>query len=716
MVTKLIREAKESHKSNIANKLKTGSLSSRDWWRTLKSVISPGSKHTLPPLVRNGISVTDDTDKTNILNDFFRDQTLINDNGVDLPDINPYDVQSQLHSLVITPEEVQTVLKSLHVGKAAGPDGISNRVLRELCNELSIPLCRLFNCSLQTGVFPDNWKLSNVTPIDKGGDRSSPSNYRPVSLLCNPEKVFERVVFKHIYNHLNDNQILTPLQSGFIAGDSTINQLTYLYNFFTQALDSGKEVRVVFCDISKAFDRVWHEGLLLKLEAAGISGSLLLWFRSYLTNRKQRVVLPGAESDWRYIRTGVPQGSILGPLLFLLFINDIVDEIGCNIRLFADDTSLYITVENPDMAAELVNIDLDKIMKWAKKWLVLFNPIKTESFLASRKLVKPIHPPLFMEGSQITEVESHKHLGIFLSNDCTWHKHIEYIKEKAWKRVNAMRKLKYEFDRKSLEIIYFSFIRPILEYGDTIWDNCTQYEKVELDKIQNEAARIVTGCTKLVSIRNLYEETKWESLEERRKKHKLTLLYKMVNNYTPSYLSSLVPQPVNAASAYNLRNQNNIQSIATRTNYYFNSFLPSTIREWNSIPLDTRNSGSIETFKRKLNRDVTYVPKYYFTGNRKLQVLHSRLRTNCSSLNHDLFQRNINDSPLCQCGGIENAEHFFFSCPFYNIQRVALINSVSVHSNFSLQTILYGNLMLSFHANIAIFEAVQKYIHDTNRF
>ena len=518
-IIKLIREAKESHKNNIATKLKTASLSSKDWWRTLKSVISPGSKHSLPPLDHNGKSITDDTDKTKILNNFFRDQTLINDDGVVLPDVNPYNVQSQLNSLEITPEEVQTVLKSLPVGKAAGPDGISNRVLRELSNELSNPFCRLFNFSLQTGVFPDNWKLSNVTPIDKGGDRSSPSNYRPVSLLCNPEKLFERVVFKHLHNHLNDNHILTPLQSGFIPGDSTTNQLTYLYNFFAQALDSGKEVRVVFCDISKAFDRVWHEGLLLKLEAAGISGNLLLWFRSYLTNRKQRVVLPGAESDWTYIRAGVPQGSILGPLLFLLFINDIVDEIGCNIRLFADDTSLYIKVENPDMAAELLNIDLDKIMKWAKRWLVIFNPVKTESFLASRKLVKPVHPPLFMEGSQIKEVDSHKHLGIFFSQDCTWHKHIEYIKHKAWKRVNAMRKLKFEFDRKSLEIIYCSFIRPILEYGDSIWDNCTQYEKEELNKIQNEAARIVTGCTKLVSIQNLYEETKWETLEERRKKN-----------------------------------------------------------------------------------------------------------------------------------------------------------------------------------------------------
>ena len=357
------------------------------------------------------------------------------------------------------------------------------------------------------------------------------------------------MVFKHLYNHLNENNILSPLQSGFIPGDSTTNQLTYLYNFLTQALDSEKEVRVVFCDISKAFDRVWHEGLLLKLEAAGISGNLLRWFRSYLTNRKQRVVLPGAESEWTYIRAGVPQGSILGPLLLLLFINDIVAEIGCNIRLFADDTSLFITVENPDTAAELLNIDLDKILKWAKKWLVLFNPVKTESFLASRKRIKPVHPPLFMEGSQIVEVESHKHLGIFLSNDCTWHKHIDYIKDKAWKRVNAMRKLKYEFDRKSLEIIYFSFIRPILEYGDNIWDNCADYEKEELDKIQNEAARIVTGCTKLVSIENLEYETKWESLEERRKKHKLTLFYKCIIIYllhtSPLLFHNLsVPHPL----------------------------------------------------------------------------------------------------------------------------------------------------------------------------
>ena len=454
-VTKLIRDSKTMCNERIANKLKSETLSSKDWWTTLKSVISPNSKCSVPPLQTNGMTVSDELEKANVLNDFFRDQTLVDDTNVDLPVIDQYVVHSYFSSLQLTPSEVETVLKSLPIGKAAGPDGINNRILRKLAVELSVPFCSLFNQSLRTGNFPACWKVSHVCPLHKSGDRSVPSNYRPVSLLCTPEKSFERAVFKHFYNHLHNNNILTSLHSGFIPGDSTVNQLTYLYNTFCQALDSGKEVRVVFCDVSKAFDRVWHEGLLLKLEAAGITGNLLTWFRSYLTDRRQRVVLPGVQSNWNNIRAGVPQGSILGPLLFLLFINDIVVDIGSNIRLFADDTSLYMAVDNPDTAAELLNLDINKIMTWAKKWLVTFNPVKTESLLITRKLNRPIHPPLFMENQQITEIDSHKHLGIYLSSDCTWHKHIDFVKEKAWKRINIMRKLKFEIDRKSLEIFFF---------------------------------------------------------------------------------------------------------------------------------------------------------------------------------------------------------------------------------------------------------------------
>ena len=185
-------------------------------------------------------------------------------------------------------------------------------------------------------------------------------------------------------------------------------------------------MRAVFCDISKAFDRLWHAGLLLKLQAAGVTGKVLAWFKSYLSDRRQRVVIPGGTSDWTPIYAGAPQGSILGPLLFLVYINDIVVDIGSHIRLFADDTSLYIIVDDPVTAAECLNTDLQIITRWAVK----FNPFKTEEFLASRRLNRN-HPPVYMQNQQITEVESHKHLGVYFSKDCTWHHHINYITGKA---------------------------------------------------------------------------------------------------------------------------------------------------------------------------------------------------------------------------------------------------------------------------------------------
>ena len=190
--------------------------------------------------------------------------------------------------------------------------------------------------------------------------------------------------------------------------------------------------------------------------------------------------MSGVQSAWRFISAGVPQGSLFGPLIFLFFINDIVHDIGSSIRLFADDTSLYIIVKDPSVAAELLNADLEKIAECALKWLVKFNPLKTESLLISRK-TNTVHLPVFMQDQQIKEVESHKHLGVILSNECSWQTHIDYIKEKAWPRINIIRQLKYDLDRKSLESIYKSFIRPLLEYADVIWNNCTQQNKTNLN-------------------------------------------------------------------------------------------------------------------------------------------------------------------------------------------------------------------------------------------
>ena len=188
-----------------------------------------------------------------------------------------------------------------------------------------------------------------------------------------------------------------------------------------------------------------------------------------------------------------------------------------------------------------------------------------------------------MQNQQINEVDSHNHLGLYFSNDGTWHHQIQYIKDKAWTRINTMRKLKFKLDRKSLEIIYTAFIRPILEYEDVVWDNCVQYEKDELEKREHEAARIATGTTRLISINNLYNEIKWDSLQKRRNDHKLSLFFKMKNNLTPTYLSSLVPESVGQTFRYNLRNSNDLLTIDVRTSLYSNSFLPSTVRDWNNL-------------------------------------------------------------------------------------------------------------------------------------
>ena len=190
-------------------------------------------------------------------------------------------------------------------------------------------------------------------------------------------------------------------------------------------------------------------------------------------------------------------------------------------------------------------------------------------------------------------------------------KHINYIKEKAWFRINIMRKLKFKLDRKSVEIIYTTIIRPILEYGDVIWDNCTQYEKQELDKIQTEAARIATGTTKLVSLTVLYKEICWETLEQRRHNHKLTFFYKMLNNITPLYLSSLIPQSISNMSRYNLRNSNDLQTFNARSNQYFSSFLPSSVRARNNLSPEERQDELINSFKCFLRKDITTVPKHY---------------------------------------------------------------------------------------------------------
>ena len=571
----------------------------------------------------------------------------------------------------------------------------------------------IFDLSLSRETFNTNWKQANVTPVFKKGDSSLTNNYRPISLLSVVSKVMERCIFKYLHNHLVDNSIITPFQSGFTHGDSAVNQLIHLNDTFCKALDQGKEVRVVFFDISKAFDRVWHKGLLKKLEYIGITGELLLWFENYLSNREQRVIIRNGKSDFKAIGAGVPQGSILGPILFLIFINDIVENISSHIRLFADDTTLFLIVNNPNETALTLNSDIDKIVDWSNKWFVTFNPIKTESLVISRKIRKPFHPCLYMDHTLITEVENHKHLGIIFSENGTWLEHINYIIQKANNRLNILRKLKFTIDRASLEKLYFSYIRPLLEYGDVIWCNIPNYLINQLENINIEAARIMTGATKLVSLNKLYEDTCWTTLESRRKRHRLRIFHKMYNKLTPEYLSLLIPSQNDTGTDRRTRQTDNIPTINCKTQTYYDSFLPATIRDFNLIPPDIKRS-STSDFKKFLEcNDIKQ--KYYFnSGTRKGQILHTRLRLKCSSLNEHLYLKNIRNDPFCACGQIESNKHFLLDCPLYMIYRNKYFPNLPC--TLTEGNLLYGDDSLSPEENSDIFKNVQSYIIDSKRF
>ena len=353
----------------------------------------------------------------------------------------------------------------------------------------------LFNRLINEGTFPDGWKYSYVIPIPKKGDSNDPSNHRPISLLNPLDKVMERIVFKHIYNHMYTNDLLYRYQSGFLPGHSTTFQLIDIYHSICNAFDNNQFSCMVFCDISKAFDRVWHQGLIFKLKQYGISNDLLAFLSNYLSNRKQSLVLNDAISPSLPLTAGVPQGSVLGPLLFLIYVNDISEHLLSLTRLFADDSSLFVSATNLNDIEGILNHDLAIITNWAKLWLVKFNPNKTEAILFSY-INRDFFPNIVFDGVNVKFVGCHMHLGLTFSDNMKWDKHIETILKSASEIIGIMRKLKYNFTRKALNQVYLSFVRLLLEYSYVVWDGCTVYQSHSLEKLQHEAARIVTRLTR----------------------------------------------------------------------------------------------------------------------------------------------------------------------------------------------------------------------------
>jgi hypothetical protein len=368
---------------------------------------------------------------------------------------------------------------ALNVNKASGYDNISNKLLKITAKAIAKLLAYVFNKSLDLGQYPSMWKKANVPPVFKQNDKQNRNNYRPISLLSSIGKLFERVVFKHLYQFCLEHNLLTWRNSGYKPLDSSINQLIFIAHNIYKALENGEDVCFVSLDASAAFDRIWHAGLLFKLISKGTCGKLLKWLESYLADRFQRVVIKGQFSEWAKVLAGVPQGSILGPLLFLIYIDDIIKDIKSNIFLFADDTSILQTITDPITSFEQINRDLSKLDTWSKQWLVNFNPAKTKYIIFSKKVQQVQYPDLFIGGEKLNRVKQHKQLGVIFTEKMTFEIHIQENYKKAMNRLTALKRIGTKIPRSSRLKIYIAFIRPILEFGFQLYDNSS---KEHLDK------------------------------------------------------------------------------------------------------------------------------------------------------------------------------------------------------------------------------------------
>ena len=712
-----IRKAKQRQHKKNASFLRTNQKSNpKTWWKTVKSFYNTKctkSDFDQPLIVDNHI-LTDEKDKANALNDFFASQSNLEQEERELPLLYPLN-KNTIENVNITAAKVNKILQCLQTSKASGPDELNPLILKKTAKSISPIIAHIFNHSMKTSTFPSIWKLAHVTPLFKKGDRHNTGNYRPISLLSILSKVLERCVFDQVFEYFTENNIISKVQAAYIKNSGTELQLIEIYHRIVSEMDKGNMVRFIFCDISKAFDRVWHDGLMYKLERAGISGRLLKWFESYLAGRCQRVVIKGVKSDIKFLNAGVPQGSILGPLLFLLYINDITDVVSTNIRLYADDSSIFTVGKDSEKIAQELNSDLEQISKWAHMWRVNFNAKKTISItFTTRKLDHIV--PLYLNNTRIVEKTSHKHLGCTLQSTGKWTMHVDDILNKCKTKVNMLRGLKYKLDRKTLEVLYTAYIRPVLEYASPVWTNCTQDQKNRIEEIQRESMRAITGGIVGTSHLRLYQECGWTSTHERRNRKNLTVFFKLVNRQTPEYMANLIPNKVQDKTTYNLRSSQDLSQGTTRSTFFQNSFIPSTTKTWNTLPQQLKNSKDINEFKRQINKDNEKTPAYYYSGNRQGQIIHTRMRLKCSPLNADLYDMHIIEDPSCSCGhSYENPEHFFFHCPRYNLTR-QIFREIDGRINQDTRTFLYGSRDVDSDSNEKLFAIITKYICRTNRF
>ena len=482
----LIEAAKLTYANKTKESITSQKLGSRDFWQIANSVLNKG-KSAIPTLFNGTELLSSASDKAKLFAGIFSLNSNLDDLGVSLP-VFPSRTNLKLHNISLTPKMIRKVVMNFDLSKASGPDCIPVVVLKICEPELSYILAELFNKCLKESCFPDCWKVSSVVPVFKNvGERSAAKNYRPVSLLSVVSKVFEKLVNNRIVDHLEKCGLFSDFQYGFRSSRSTADLLTVVSDRIARAFNRSGTTRAVALDISKAFNRVWHAGLLHKLKSYGISGEIFGVISSFLCNRRLRVVLDGKSSQKYPVNVGV-----LGPTLSLLYINDLPDDVICDIAIYADDTTLYSKCDlwqQLELASELES-DLRDTVDWGKKWLVDFNAGKTQLVSFDRSNNNG-SIDVKMGGPILEEKSSFKMLGLTFSSKLDWGSYIISIAKTASKKIGALiRSMKFLSPEVPLYLYKFT-IRRCMECCCHIWAGAPSCYLDLLDKLQKRICRIV---------------------------------------------------------------------------------------------------------------------------------------------------------------------------------------------------------------------------------
>lgn len=613
-----LRHEEKLYYQKLSQSLGRGLASPHSWWSKLKSATNWSPKQSIPPLSSSGSLHLSATEKADALNAVFSEQCSAPSLNK-APSPSPPTPASQFAFAPIPADDITKALSALNPWKASGLDHLSNRILKETASAITLPLHHIFNLSISSGSFPHQWKVAKVQPVFKQkGDRSDPSSYRPISLLCSVSKVFERLIKIQLLSFCLENKVIPDEQYGFLPGRSTVWQLLSLLEDWHGALDKRKSVHALFLDVSKAFDRVDHVLLLSVCRNFGISPASVDWISSYLSDRSIVTTVDYLHSSPRSTSSGVPQGSVLGPLLFLIYFSSLPKTVrSSSSAMFADDTLVY-NVDcrfsdrlSSSTACCALQSDANLVADWAEKWNTVFNASKSANMTFSRSPPQANAPALSLKATLVPAVSTTRHLGLVLSSDLRWSAHVKQLIHSVAGKVFLLKRLAFtaRLPLPTLSLLYCCLVRPSLEYASCVWDDCSTADSHDLERLQLSLARsflsshlgssTVTSLSKseVLSLLSL------PSLAWRRRRQKLYYFWSLKKGLGPPSLALKLPPAISERSSYSLRSSHSSQVPLCSSSKRLSSFLVSSCIIWNSLPASVASTDqSASLFKLSLDK------------------------------------------------------------------------------------------------------------------